>query len=458
MALGLSPYLLILARNLAGAKYLGARVRNLGELWDVMRGSASKAGCSRSTSHSLLAVRIPLVARIVAAEMTLLGALLVVVGLVALARRKPREALLLGLSAFGLVFFALNYDVPDIDVFLVPAFVPLWALAGFGLEALVAAPPALSTGLSLLALALPAVQLAGELPRERPLRSRSFEMRYFAALFEALPARAALAAESYTVDHMVLYELLGEEAAARPGRDHDPRRRRVRVEGRRRAATASSPSSARATSLADFGYRFTPVRLLDAAKDEYVKRLPPDRIVLDAGLASNGRYASIGLAGDPASRVRPPAGAAVSRWRRETRSARAASGRRLALRAESLADGAFIARRRRRGRAQRDRRRVWSGEPWRQAARGACARSCRRVAGAFHRGRLSALPAGGAAGVCRDRRRRLGRGRRSRRRPAACGSASTTSSATTHGSCCGPQARTHCWRGWPRSAVRAPRS
>jgi hypothetical protein len=340
VAVGLSPYLLILARNLAGAKYLGARARNLAELWAVMRGSSFEDRLFPFDAASVLAVRIPLVARIVAAEMTRLGALLVVVGLVMLARRKPREALLLGLSVFGLLFFALNYDVPDIDVFLVPAFVPLFALAGFGLEALVAALPRFSTGLSLLALALPAVQLAGNF-RANDHSSRSFEMRYFAALFEALPARATIAAESYTVDHMVLYELLGEEAAG--GRDviTTPADGESVSKAVARGYTVYAFERTR-ERLAGFGYRFTPVQLPDAAKDEYVKRLPPDRIVLEAGLASNGRYASIGVAGDPASWVRPPAGGAsvklAARDAIGTRGVRAP----VELRAENFADGASI--------------------------------------------------------------------------------------------------------------------
>ena len=335
MVLGLSPYVLILARNLAGARYLGARARTLGELWDVMRGSAFEGRLFPFDAHSLLGVRIPLVARIVAAEMTLFGALLVVVGLVALARRKPREAVLLGFSAFGLVFFALNYDVPDIDVFLVPAFVPLWALAGFGLEALVARLPRAAAFAGLLALALPGLQYVGNF-RASDHSERRFEMRYFAALFEALPARSAIAAESYTVDHMVLYELLGEEAAR--GRDVIT----TPADGESVSKAAARGYSVFAfehtrDKLTDFGFRFTPVPLLDEAKDAYVRRLPPDRIVLDAGLASAGRYASISLAGDPPSRLASvdlAAGEAIG-----TRGARAP----VALRAESLADGAFIA-------------------------------------------------------------------------------------------------------------------
>jgi hypothetical protein len=38
-------------------------------------------------------------------------------------------------------------------------------------------------------------------------------MKYFEALFDALPDRSAIVAESYTFDHMILYKLLAEGAA-----------------------------------------------------------------------------------------------------------------------------------------------------------------------------------------------------------------------------------------------------
>jgi hypothetical protein len=42
-----------------------------------------------------------------------------------------------------------------------------------------------------------------------------FEAAYFDALFAQLPSRAAIVEESYPIDHMVLYKLVGEHAAGR---------------------------------------------------------------------------------------------------------------------------------------------------------------------------------------------------------------------------------------------------
>src|SRR6185295_8568650 len=100
--------------------------------------------------------------------------------------------------------------------FLVPAFVPLFVLAAIGAEALAQGAAGKAPFVAALALLWPSAQLVRNF-KASDHSERTFESRYFAALFEALPPKAAIAAESYTVDQMVLYELLGEEAAR--GRD-----------------------------------------------------------------------------------------------------------------------------------------------------------------------------------------------------------------------------------------------
>jgi Protein O-mannosyl-transferase TMEM260-like len=339
VALGLSPYLLILQRNLAGAPYLGARARNLAELWDVMRGTTFEARLFAFDAVTVLTDRIPRVASLVATELTLPGAFLLLVGLFILGRRQPREALLLGLSAAGLLFFALNYDVPDLDVFLVPAFVPLFALAGAGLEAILASRTRLAPVLGALSLAWPGLQLVRNF-KVSDHSDRTYEGRYFAAIFEALPERAAIAAESYTVDHMVLYELLGEGASA--GRDLITIPADADSVDRAVARGYSVFAFERTrTALEALGYAFTPVRLQDAPLPEYkAKLLPRDRIVLEAGLGRAGRYASIGPAGDRAALERAQGGLAAVRVVAGEKLGDTDVTAPVALRAESLASGA----------------------------------------------------------------------------------------------------------------------
>ncbi len=311
VALGLAPYLLVLLRNRQGAAYLGARARSLGELWDVMRGASFEGRLFAFDLAAMVSDRSAIVFDILRRELGLLGLLLAALGLFALARHARREALLLGLAVAGLLVFALGYDVPDIDVFLVASFVPLWALAGVGLErALRAAPTGLPRVLVAgLALAWPASQAALHF-RASDHSARSFEMRYFAALFETLPDHAAIAAESYTIDHMVLYELLGERAAR--GRD-------IRaLPGDAESVSAAAGKGARVFAfertvgaLRSQGFRFTPVRLPGEELPAHLRSLPPARVVLQAGRRGAARLAAIGTPAEPEAHARHGDAAAV---------------------------------------------------------------------------------------------------------------------------------------------------
>lgn len=55
-------------------------------------------------------------------ELTWVGLALAAIGLIALARRKPRECLLIGLAFTANLLFGLTYQVADINVFFIPAF------------------------------------------------------------------------------------------------------------------------------------------------------------------------------------------------------------------------------------------------------------------------------------------------------------------------------------------------
>lgn len=299
VALGLLPYAYVLARNVQGAPYLGARARTLAELWSVMRGAAFEGRLFAFDPRTVLQERTVAAFGILQRELTLLGLALAFVGLVALARRAPREALLMGLAAAGLLFFGVNYDVPDLDVFLIPALVVLWPLAGVGLDRVteilsrVVPRPVLVSA----ALVLPALQVAAHF-KASDHSGRTFEMRYFGSVFEALPVRAAIAAESYTVDHMVLYELLGEGAAA--GRD---------VATVPADADAVSSASARgytvfafertAAALRGLGFRLAVEPVLDAPLADYLRALPTSRISMQAGLRGGERLAAIGIGAKP---------------------------------------------------------------------------------------------------------------------------------------------------------------
>jgi hypothetical protein len=311
VAAGLSPYLLVLLRNLQGAPYLGARARSLGELWDVMRGAAFEGRVFAFDLQVLATERLALVGGVLRRELGLVGMLLAPLGLLALARRAPREATLLGLATGGLLLFVLGYDVPDLDVFLVTAFVPLWILAGVGLEAALSrVPVAVPRGvLGAAVLALPLAQAALHF-RQSDHSDRSFEMRYFSALFAALPQRAAIAAESYTVDHMVLYELLGERAAQGREVSSIPAAAESVESAARRGASVFAFERT-AAALRPLGFRFASVRLPGVSLHEHIAALPGGRFVLQAGLRDGTSLAAIGTPEMPEALARRGPGASV---------------------------------------------------------------------------------------------------------------------------------------------------
>ncbi len=209
---GLAQYLLILWRTLKGAPYLGSTARDLPELWGVVRGAQFENRLFAYDLATLASQRLPLQARVLLAELGPVGLLLAVAGLAILLRRRRPEGVLLGLGALGVLLFALNYKVDDPHVFLVPAFALLWPATAVGLQALVdglAARTPLGPRVAGLALLLPAAQLGLHF-KASDHSDRTFEMRYFGAVMAQAPRGAVFLAESYTVDQMLLYELLGE--------------------------------------------------------------------------------------------------------------------------------------------------------------------------------------------------------------------------------------------------------
>jgi Protein of unknown function (DUF2723) len=79
--------------------------------------------------------RWSIVGRITLNQFGVVGAVLAAIGLVALFKRAWRAALIL-LGAFvGYIFYGLVYNVPDVDVFLIPAFVIMAIWIGISLDA-----------------------------------------------------------------------------------------------------------------------------------------------------------------------------------------------------------------------------------------------------------------------------------------------------------------------------------
>jgi hypothetical protein len=211
-ALGLSCYTFIWIRTSASASFLEARAQSVQELVDIISGKQFHRALFDFSMPVVFRTRVPLVASWIGAELRWPGLLLIAVALAGFWRERRAElGLLLGAAAI-VTFFALNYNVFDVQVFLLIPMMALGLVAALGLEVIARRFDAIGAPASfaIAALLLPALQYRANIQQNNQ-RRHTFEMRYFEALFDRLPQRSAIVAESYPINNMVLYELIGEQ-------------------------------------------------------------------------------------------------------------------------------------------------------------------------------------------------------------------------------------------------------
>ena len=260
---GLCQYGFILVRTAQNARYLEARASSLRELFAVMRASRFSDQIFSFPVRQLIVERVPELWHLAVREFTLFGIVLVFAGIAAVIARRITSGVLLIIGAGGILFLTLNIGATDVDGFLIPAFVLTWIVAGVGLGWLsrhadaVVKPGALAAMIA--ALTMPFVQLARNY-RPNDHHRRTYETRYFDALFQRLEARAAIVTESYAVDQLVLYKLAGEHAAR--GRTIGLITRDVdTVRQHADSGVAVYAFALGRTALESHGFRFEPVAL-----------------------------------------------------------------------------------------------------------------------------------------------------------------------------------------------------
>jgi hypothetical protein len=260
---GLCQYSFILLRTAQHAPYLEARASNLRELFAVMRATRFSDQIFAFSPRQLVVDRVPELWHLSIAELNPFTVALVLAGLAALVVWRIRLGMLLVLGAGGILFLTLNVGATDAEGFLIPAFVMIWIVAGVGLGWLtrLANTAVRHGGLACiaLALALPCLQLARNY-RANDHHRRTYEIRYFDALFHQLDPRSEIVTEGYAVDQLVLYKLAGEHAAGNRTIElitRDP----AAVRQRSSAGFATYAFAEGRQALESDGFRFEPIQL-----------------------------------------------------------------------------------------------------------------------------------------------------------------------------------------------------
>ena len=212
----LTQYLFIIIRNRQGV-WGEAPAWTIPELVRVVTGAQYYSDVMPNGWRGFVATLGPGVGGMFAREMSLAGLAIAALGVVVLwERAKPALAfLLVALTAYA--GFAAAYTPKEFQVFLIPGFIMAWLLAAAGADWLIKVvssyTPALVTSAVAAALLIaPASQLIRNW-HGRDMSHARADMRFFDALFERLPDRAAIVHEDFLVDRMVYYKMIGEEAA-----------------------------------------------------------------------------------------------------------------------------------------------------------------------------------------------------------------------------------------------------
>lgn len=217
--LSFAAYGYIWIRTVQGAPFLEAQAHSVGELLTVIRAQQFDEFLLGFSLRQLARLRVPLIAGWLYSELRLTGMLLAAAGVWALARGRRKEAIALGGTFAVITAFAIDYAVYDVEVFIILPMIALGIVAAIGLEAAIAATfdrvsvPGIQFAAAAVALLLVA---RGQFHANRIANDQHrhvYETQFFDALFGSLPARSAIVHESYPIDFMVLYKIIGEHAA-----------------------------------------------------------------------------------------------------------------------------------------------------------------------------------------------------------------------------------------------------
>jgi hypothetical protein len=285
LAAGLAQYAYIWIRTLQGAAFLEARASTFGELVAIVTARRWSGSMFGYDAHTLVGNRLSQVMVVVEREVGWAGLTVAALGLASLSIRDRAAAALLGVGAFVAWALPTNYVLADLGGFLLPAFAMVWFLQAAGFEQL-RSMAARRGRLAGVAVVVAAVGLASSQIRANyaanDLHERTFESRYFRAVFEQLPANSGLVIDDYWIEQIVQY---GNVSGDFP-RDGLPLRllradpEGIRVELELGLAVFALPRPA--SALRGFGFGFEPVTLWGATLAQYLAEVPDNRLVVVA--------------------------------------------------------------------------------------------------------------------------------------------------------------------------------
>ena len=282
LAAGLTQYGYIWLRTIQGVPFVEARASTLGELIGVVTARRWSHSMFGYDAETFVQNRLWQVVGVVEREVGWAGLAMAAMGLASLIVRDRAVAALLGVGAFVAWALPANYTLADLGGFLLPAFVMLWFLLAVGFEQLrsIAARKGRVAGVTVVvaAVALASVQVRANYAANDLHRS-TFESRYFKALFEQLPAGAALITDDYWIEQIVHYGIVSGDFPrhAPPLRLIKPDPDVVRQEIERGVAVYTMPRTTGA--LRGFGFGFDPVTLWGATLTEFLADVADDRAV-----------------------------------------------------------------------------------------------------------------------------------------------------------------------------------
>jgi Protein of unknown function (DUF2723) len=281
LVLGLLQYGFVLIRSLDPDAYVESRATTIAQLVDVMLAGQFRDRLFAFGWRTVLFNRLPsLFERVIVPELTLPALALASIGALWLLRRRLPAALLLLVSMAAILAFAINYSVVDTPVFVIPAILVLWLVAGVGAEQIARlgdrarAGSSLGSAVAAVMLLVPSWLLAHNFAASDRSRENTSAV-YLDALFDVLPSGSVVVHEDFLVDRMMMSRLLGVDGASGRGIDLVDRDandvRRAQASGR---SIFGFSKSARRLRYDALDFSFAPAPLMGEAFAEFLAHVP----------------------------------------------------------------------------------------------------------------------------------------------------------------------------------------